>query len=1294
MDLLSCSLNINLRIWLKMFYVFLLFLAFIKFTDARIILNTQTIFSILNNSKIKPCSIFFVSTKDLRYSQQDHRNAGILSEVYNLSTNVLSVLDPTDPRFKEFKDKQKRLLRFKRFSGSCSVSLIFVNDIEKIEPSTKALVSPPNSPLTIRNRDYYIFIGNGEILDKILLDSFVSSNLRHKIAVTILNSSREGFLTMKTMRLFCNHGRSQIFEVKGEILFSESDTKNFHGKKLIASIVANTTTGIMLTKVEGKIRPLKTGGHFLQSFITASKHLNFTFELIPSSGDGAAGSKNEPGSSSAGMVTQILNRKVDVGVVGGVTQDRLHVIDICSALEYLSLIFVRGPPRKIVSWGNILWPLDGPVWISYFAIVLATILILKIFSYFWGSVQKEKLPDLAAIMLASTFSQIYKPQRVIWLNIFLSFWHAYVIVMSTAYSSKLYQFFTMPQTATPPETFEQLANSTYQIGFGDMGGTIYNYFNSSSDVTKQRIFTRLEKVNVFQCFINSMNYPDYACISYFGGTENILKPWLPILGIKMTQGKIPLVVSQHPAYQFPVSFVLEKNSILYGPLSRFGSTCFESGLIVAWRHQTAFDIREEVRAGRFRIPKFNQTDYLYGKKTHTLAAFQTPPIVKSNQLRPLMQKLSPCLTEIYEFAPVIDYSQLRNPFLLTNPEFARAGNTRKIYNPTIRSSHRCKSVLILLPSDDSNINPLNFTTYSGKKLDLSYNYFNEFYRAPIYPESIYGLQIQSSKEFHNNVTNTLNFVNVLFDISPPYAPPVFVLLFNHPLSPQNGNAAKFWFACEKCVSSLTPMDLGLSLKIFEFVCSSMENCYDAMITAYRQVIDNGRNVAFIPSYNDLATDHIMFTTLRNKRPSPFSRDFPAEIHEAVEVFLIEDLNSSLYQDYISLMEFYPCPVTFHRLRAYKFVEMFHAGMTEPFKFMTPDKVTNVKMSFASFWKPFGNKVWIALVIATLIMSLLTIHEQKRFIVSHTFWWGFKVVHRFVLLWLVMIDQKVSFPKMKQLTVGIYILMMLIITMQYKAFLKSDVTVTTPYETKWEYIEQLNEFSLYLLLSDKDCPSTELLTIEPNHDLCRKLRTRNSDPCYFYSELLVQHSILGMSMYHHQGYSEYEIKKLTLLRKLEANTFLLCLNQVQNILKGRSTKIAFIIPEKSFEFYRQILQEKAEGIQGHNLNLGHNQKVQDRFLVLPHHYSMTGGLHELNQVVPKRMRSLLTSGIYDLWARWDAIRFSKNQLQGKIDTLITFVPLGLFTSNIHLIFYVLCLAYFVSLVCLCIQNIFHSCMQLL
>ncbi|CAG7831058.1 unnamed protein product [Allacma fusca] len=276
------------------------------------------------------------------------------------------------------------------------------------------------------------------------------------------------------------------------------------------------------------------------------------------------------------------------------------------------------------------------------------------------------------------------------------------------------------------------------------------------------------------------------------------------------------------------------------------------------------------------------------------------------------------------------------------------------------------------------------------------------------------------------------------------------------------------------------------------------------------------------------------------------------------------------------------------------------------------------------------------------------------------------------------DQNVPSVKTQKLVFGVYILLAVFITTFYKAFLQSDVILETPYRTEWKYLQDMENFSLYFLLPNLNkCPTKDLPS-RPNLTFCHMLeQDQRENPCQFFFELYTEHIILLTKLQEYST-SAYENKTIELFESLEANMFLVCLNEVQKILKEKSTKIAFVATESSFEFHWHILQRELEEISDPSINLGHNREAKDNFLVFPLSYFMTGGLNEYVQVVPKKMRSLLYSGIYELWTRWDAIRTLSYHQRKIIDYTRTIRPLGLYTSNLHLIFYFLAFAYAVTL----------------
>ncbi|CAG7818853.1 unnamed protein product, partial [Allacma fusca] len=99
-------------------------------------------------------------------------------------------------------------------------------------------------------------------------------------------------------------------------------------------------------------------------------------------------------------------------------------------------------------------------------------------------------------------------------RVFTSFWLLFVIVISTAYTSKLFGFLAFPIHESAPQTFEELADSNYEVGLRYIGGAGYNSFLTSESPALRKIFRTMELIKdplaVFERALNSI----FCCISY------------------------------------------------------------------------------------------------------------------------------------------------------------------------------------------------------------------------------------------------------------------------------------------------------------------------------------------------------------------------------------------------------------------------------------------------------------------------------------------------------------------------------------------------------------------------------------------------------------------------------------------------------------------------------------------------------------------------------------------------------------------------------------------------------------
>ncbi|CAG7733154.1 unnamed protein product [Allacma fusca] len=150
-------------------------------------------------------------------------------------------------------------------------------------------------------------------------------------------------------------------------------------------------------------------------------------------------------------------------------------------------------------------------------------------------------------------------------------------------------------------------------------------------------------------------------------------------------------------------------------------------------------------------------------------------------------------------------------------------------------------------------------------------------------------------------------------------------------------------------------------------------------------------------------------------------------------------------------------------------------------------------------------------------------------------------------------------------------------------------------------------------------------------------------------------------------------KISKYGKVVNNVFFICELQLAEFLQNlNNTQIAFVTTRDDMDFHWDILQKALTGVQDNHVQLAINRKTNDPFLQNPSQFMVTKGSDELREGAAFRIRVLISSGIFGLWERWEKIRFTNPQgiSVPQIHKDEDVVPLGLRSTNIYLIFYLL------------------------
>ncbi|CAG7687289.1 unnamed protein product [Allacma fusca] len=649
-------------------------------------------------------------------------------------------------------------------------------------------------------------------------------------------------------------------------------------------------------------------------------------------------------------------------------------------------------------------------------------------------------------------------------------------------------------------------------------------------------------------------------------------------------------------------------------------------------------------------------------------------VALSIRIDPILKELQKCTVLIFEFQLTIDY----------------AGNnkTKILYNSSANEIEWGKRVY-----KSQNINCtalLTVVRYPFKDVTRTTDKFSRQFETTL-----------------SNITNSVHFdmVILLFATSKtnitywikhllpsefsemPMPSAIYVLvLYTANSEEQNLTIVSGWVECRCCTRGPQKQE--------EFACPQLDSCYAVMTSTFFKVTGLGKNLMWIPELQLLKGIHFLFPRPRTPESSPFSRNDPKRLMDSIGLFLFGYLNgSNVYGN-----SFVECPTVTYDYQFRPPKQYFYVGTRNAFKFITPDNVYSVEESFELYVKPFKPGVWVALAVTVLVLSTILqgFSGHDKFLVK-------EISEQFLSMGSVLLEKPVTLQKdglgnyfnVSNLLLSMYFLMAVVITNFYKGTVKSDFTVRFPYETKWKYFGEITNHTFYVLLEEFKCETFGVEGIfKANKPFSVSLLNENGIKSVgFYYELMydLYYLVDGYSILTKFGWkpSLYECfhDKMMIINTVMRNTHFLCGSHLKNVLLSvNNTKIAFVTTKNDLDYHWNFLQKAIAGIPQLKMKLANNRKAKDSFLRNPARFMVTVAEDELRLGAAFRLQALITFGIFGLWERWDTIKFSKPPryaFEVNADGNEV-VALGLGTSNIYLVFYLLLGGMAVSIIAVAVE----------
>ena len=479
-----------------------------------------------------------------------------------------------------------------RFTRKCFISvgaLESQDDVDNFVDSVKRVNHKIRVQLIKTAVDYFVFS---------FLDSYAKLNLRSlglKIRHKLFIFPQTEFSLLR-LCVFCGENSMTptpvIYRQTGADLVEllPNYIRNLNGHQIRASVPAAVVARVGLIKLEnGEYRTER--GLQLVLLNMLRDELNFTYKVFPSTGGGGTGLQTANGSWE-GVVGDIYHDRADLGFGVGISLQRSKLIDFVGYYEYISLAFTHGPQQRIFTWRAIFWPFSPEAWIFLlfcsaftFAGFVVSVLdarrkirLLRVYGIHEGTdALKTSWSELLLFFYASLLTQEGRIPRVNSARTLSIFWLFVALVVSTAYTSKLFSFLAFPVYEKAPQTFEELGDSDFGVGLRYIGGYGYNMFKTSTSPHLHKIFKRMDlHKDPLKCFSKTLT-SRYACISY-----ELQFQYSSMRNFSDKYGRTPLIFA--PGRVFPVSVGLgvQKDSVFGAQVDKKVSFAFETGLVREW----------------------------------------------------------------------------------------------------------------------------------------------------------------------------------------------------------------------------------------------------------------------------------------------------------------------------------------------------------------------------------------------------------------------------------------------------------------------------------------------------------------------------------------------------------------------------------------------------------------------------------------------------------------------------------------------------------------------------------------
>ena len=498
-------------------------------------------------------------------------------------------------------------------------------------------------------------------------------------------------------------------------------------------------------------------------------------------------------------------------------------------------------------------------------------------------------------------------------------------------------------------------------------------------------------------------------------------------------------------------------------------------------------------------------------------------------------------------------------------------------------------------------------------------------------------QVESAVEGHNNLY---------------FLPQIFLL--EQLTSSSAQSSVRGYFICWYC--GRAPRE-SFTVNSIQFSCSrNIPTCADEMRQVVDKNVQNGARSMWKSAY-PFALGSI---ALPAGHADPFNRFSPSSLADAVLGFVL-DFNGTWYnldgwiRQYPHFLE--ASPELLLDIGTKFKMRLVPTGTTSRIKFITTSKVLSPKSSFTVYFAPFSWLVWVGLAGFVIISSVIEViafalSTQSDFSYSSVlaaicefFHWKLSSLfgqYKHSSIPVLFPSQRSSVTL--RVVVSMWLMATATVLYVYQAGFSAELALTFPFVTSLRHLTELDNFSLYLLVSD---------------DLCKRNRTQwRADtllpyqPCIYDVFLFPECRIIyKLELMVDRGrYLSQNKAKADLAQRLLGSSPLLC-NSEESIHRFSTVNdtgrvgSAFITYDYEFQHNWNKFIKLMES--NPSLKYANNMDADDDFGVTFTGYVFTDGLHtRISNRVIGRFELLMSSGIYWLWEKWERIRFIPSSVQSE------------------------------------------------